>query len=348
MTDEREAMREALLTGRSVREALTEYAAPLPEAPESVAWCGASMRADFARAVPHIGPCVLRAGHDGPVHQDADGRQWTGPRPATAGDAAALCPPDPHPYVHLTYGPWQPSGHQCGDIQQGGCGDVIPERRVGARFGGVGEEHFVGWDLGDCPSCGLPGSALAPNSFLLGKSSPAPTLREQLADALQRHTEATGLPTPFPPDLPEGPWLEAARRANEARADAVLPVVEAALTRAEQRYKGIAEGLAIEARHLVRLLAQTEDELVQQRARAEKAERRVEHFEEHAAQINADLGIETQRAEQAEATLTDIRRMAQLWVDMRPTHPTITRDGHTIAYAGEQILARLDQPEATP
>ncbi|MFI0262521.1 hypothetical protein ACH4OW_26170 [Streptomyces sp. NPDC017056] len=25
-----------------------------------------------------FGPCVLRRGHDGPVHQDADGRRWAG------------------------------------------------------------------------------------------------------------------------------------------------------------------------------------------------------------------------------------------------------------------------------
>ena len=41
--------------------------------------------------------------------------------------------------------------------------------------------------------------------------------------------------------------------------------------------------------------------------RLRKAERRVEHFEEHAAQINADLGIETQRAEQAEAALQRVQ-----------------------------------------
>lgn len=62
--------------------------------------------------------------------------------------------------------------------------------------------------------------------------TPTGDLRERLADALHRHTLATGLPTPFPPDLPEDPWLERARQADAARADAVLPVVEAAITRA--------------------------------------------------------------------------------------------------------------------
>jgi len=66
---------------------------------------------------------------------------------------------------------------------------------------------------------------------------PEPTsdLRERLAEALQRHTVATALPTPFPPDLPETPWLENARRVNEARADAVLSVVEAETAALRQR-----------------------------------------------------------------------------------------------------------------
>lgn len=38
--------------------------------------CGAS--AQGAQGNP-IGPCILRQGHDGPVHQDSDGVKWTGP-----------------------------------------------------------------------------------------------------------------------------------------------------------------------------------------------------------------------------------------------------------------------------
>lgn len=45
------------------------------------------------------------------------------------------------------------------------------------------------------------------------------------------------------------------------------------------------------------------DQRDEQRQRADKAERRVEHFEEHAAQVDADLGIETHRAETAERKL---------------------------------------------
>ncbi|MGI5418673.1 hypothetical protein [Actinomadura luteofluorescens] len=59
--------------------------------------------------------------------------------------------------------------------------------------------------------------------------------------------------------------------------------------KAEQAYTQLAE------RH-----AETEATRDRWRTRAEEAERRVEHFEEHAAQTNADLGIETKRAEQAE------------------------------------------------
>lgn len=46
-------------------------------------WCGASMHTGLSDPV---GPCVLRAGHDGPVHQDTHGAKWwpTGP---TGGDA---------------------------------------------------------------------------------------------------------------------------------------------------------------------------------------------------------------------------------------------------------------------
>lgn len=58
-----------------------------------------------------------------------------------------------HPYVHLGYGPWVASGHQCGDVKPGGCGEPIYERRVTARWNGVGEERFIGWDLAGCPSC---------------------------------------------------------------------------------------------------------------------------------------------------------------------------------------------------
>lgn len=51
------------------------------------------------------------------------------------------------------------------------------------------------------------------------------------------------------------------------------------------------------------VIASLRDQRNEQRQRADKAERRVEHFEEHAAQVDADLGIETHRAETAERKL---------------------------------------------
>lgn len=38
-----------------------------------VTWCGASA---YTGLTNPVGPCVLRAGHDGPVHQDANGATW--------------------------------------------------------------------------------------------------------------------------------------------------------------------------------------------------------------------------------------------------------------------------------
>jgi hypothetical protein len=36
-----------------------------------------------------IGPCILRHQHDGPVHQDANGTQWTAPNPDDLAAAVA-------------------------------------------------------------------------------------------------------------------------------------------------------------------------------------------------------------------------------------------------------------------
>lgn len=47
------------------------------------------------------------------------------------------------------------------------------------------------------------------------------------------------------------------------------------------------------------------------------------------------------------AAVQRVRRMAQVWIDIRPAHPTATTDAHTLAWAGEQIAAALDQPEET-
>lgn len=49
--------------------------------------CGASAASLGAPAGHgHVGPCVLRADHDGPVHQDADGVKWTHLTPAQERD----------------------------------------------------------------------------------------------------------------------------------------------------------------------------------------------------------------------------------------------------------------------
>lgn len=106
--------------------------------------CGASTGGIRLGGAPphHIGPCVLRHGHDGPIHQAADGVQWAG----TVGSA-------PRPYVHLTYGSWEASGHQCGDLRPGGCDGPVYERAVTARWNGLGQEQVIGWELGECPSC---------------------------------------------------------------------------------------------------------------------------------------------------------------------------------------------------
>lgn len=50
------------------------------------------------------------------------------------------------------------------------------------------------------------------------------------------------------------------------------------------------------------------------------------------------------QAEQAEAAIERVRRMAQVWVDIRPTYPTASDAGHGIAFAGQQILNTLISP----
>jgi hypothetical protein len=74
------------------------------------AWCGASAHTGFTHPV---GPCVLRAGHDGPVHQAADGAKWWPTAPGKPGVAPAQCQAQ-----YLMTGesaPWQcqrPAGHR--------------------------------------------------------------------------------------------------------------------------------------------------------------------------------------------------------------------------------------------
>ncbi|HEY9408907.1 MAG TPA: hypothetical protein VIP77_04940 [Jiangellaceae bacterium] len=198
---------------------------------------------------------------------------------------------DPHPYVHLTFGPWEPSGHQCWDIHSGGCDDVIPERKVTARSP-TGEERLVGYEFGDCPSC-------------------KPALRDQLVEALTREHQRRA-----------GERIEASVEEHCAGfADAVLPLVE---TKAAARSAAVGSNW-------------------QDRAKA--AERRAEHFEEHAAQINADLGIETQRAEKAERDLTAAIRERDR---IRARLAERARVAEQRAETAERELAALHEGETAP
>jgi hypothetical protein len=52
--------------------------------------CGASTTALAVPQVGALGPCVLRMDHDGPVHQAADGSQWTQITPAVGSDLRDL------------------------------------------------------------------------------------------------------------------------------------------------------------------------------------------------------------------------------------------------------------------
>ncbi|MFD0902353.1 hypothetical protein [Actinomadura sediminis] len=195
--------------------------------------CGASTLGPVAGI--HIGPCVLAAGHDGPVHQDAHGRQWAG---------LVGRPPEPQQDV--------------------------------------------------------------------------PTLRDRLADALDHGGSST----------------ETDRLARYAIADAVLPIVEAAIERAEQRYKGIAEGYAIELRDLITKLGQTEDIL------------RIAHDTSNASERERARAV--QRAEQAERERHEaeaaVQRVRAFFEDMRTW---CSPYGVAADYA-KRGLEVLDQSEAAP
>ncbi|OLT13034.1 hypothetical protein BJF79_03805 [Actinomadura sp. CNU-125] len=203
MTDERDAMREALQTGRPVREALIEYhAQPEPEAAEPGTWCGASKRVWPGQPLPCIGPCVLRAGHDGPVHQDANGGQWTDPRPATAEDAEALCQPPRRSLLRDltreavdagTYG--EPAPEMAPTLREQ-VADLI--RRWHADRATVCD---------DTCTCGLQGN-----------------VRDQLADAMRDMMIQTSTGAAAAGAVAHISWSQLA--------DAALPVVEAALARA--------------------------------------------------------------------------------------------------------------------
>ena len=56
-----------------LRTALRPQHGGTPVVQPPLAWCAASMPGVGGEPV---GPCVLRAGHDGPVHQAASGAKW--------------------------------------------------------------------------------------------------------------------------------------------------------------------------------------------------------------------------------------------------------------------------------
>jgi len=60
-----------------------------------------------------------------------------------------------------------------------------------------------------------------------------------------------------------------------------------------------------------------------------------------------NIEIKDQAITEHLAAIERVRRMAQVWVDIRPDYPTATREGHAAAWCGEQILAALDTPTPT-
>lgn len=64
-------------------------------------------------------------------------------------DSTADTAPNPVDYIHITYGPWDSSGHQCGDLTPGGCDEPVPQREVTMHT--VNVAQVIGHELGDCP-----------------------------------------------------------------------------------------------------------------------------------------------------------------------------------------------------
>lgn len=58
--------------------------------------------------------------------------------------------PDPGAYIYITYGPWDSSGHQCGDLTPGGCDEPVPFRPVIVHS--FNSKQVIGHELGDCPN----------------------------------------------------------------------------------------------------------------------------------------------------------------------------------------------------
>ncbi|MFJ8855136.1 hypothetical protein [Streptomyces sp. NPDC102437] len=69
---------------------------------------------------PVLGPCVLRPGHRGGIHQDVRGIQWAN-RPARTPAHRALCPTSPTGWHHYNEGNGRPESRTCDHCGAGAC-----------------------------------------------------------------------------------------------------------------------------------------------------------------------------------------------------------------------------------
>lgn len=124
--------------------------------------------------------------------------------------------------------------------------------------------------------------------------TPTGDLRERLAEAL-----APLWPTQL------GRNVEYHRAQVLAAADAVLPVVEAETARAEQRYKGLAEGLQIELRAAIKAQGEAErqrDEALREAKHEKAAHRMASQHAYDADAREAEADAEAARTEARYAT----------------------------------------------
>lgn len=69
---------------------------------------------------PPVGPCVLRTGHRGHIHQDVRGMQWA-TRPDSSPSHPATCPAGPTGEHHYNEGNGRPESRTCDHCGAGGC-----------------------------------------------------------------------------------------------------------------------------------------------------------------------------------------------------------------------------------
>lgn len=91
--------------------------------------------------------------YDSELLDPYEGDIYTGSPAVTVEHLPADPPPAELAYVHITHGPWEASGHQCGDLVVGGCDESVPQRPVTLHTGRGGRELLA--ELGECPNrCG--------------------------------------------------------------------------------------------------------------------------------------------------------------------------------------------------